>query len=115
VKGPDVSEIINCGYAYSEGQVIVNNTIYKIFNNEKIGKKTKRLWLPEQTEQTILKELKDLKENEKYKNLYNEGLARTYIDCLYGINLTRYTSLKAGSTLPVWHRLVQKMTYFNIT
>ncbi|MBU3093850.1 topoisomerase C-terminal repeat-containing protein [Clostridium sp. CF011] len=109
VKSPNVDEIINCGDADREGEVIVNNIIYKIFNEEKIEKKIKRLWLPEQTEQTILKELKELKELkdiELTKNLYNEGLARTYIDWLYGINLTRYTTLKAGSLFPVGRVLI---------
>ena len=101
IKRPDIDEIINCGDADREGEVIINNIIYTIFKEENVNKKIKRLWLPEQTQQTILKELKHLKDIELSKNLYNEGLARTYIDWLYGINFTRYTTLKAGATLPV--------------
>ncbi|WP_254905217.1 DNA topoisomerase, partial [Clostridium tyrobutyricum] len=100
-KRNDVSEIVNCGDSDREGQVIIDNIVNRIFKEENFKKSVKRLWLPEQTTQTIRNELKNLKDDGDYKNLYNEGLARTYLDWTYGINLTRYLSIKCQSFLPV--------------
>ncbi len=94
----DVDEIINAGDADREGEVIVR-LITNNINTD--GKKLTRLWLPDQTEETINAALKDLKEETEYNNLANEGLARTYIDWLYGVNLTRYATLKTGTLLRV--------------
>lgn len=106
IKRNDVTEIVNCGDADREGEVIVNNIINRIFREEKINKPVKRLWLPEQTMQTIRQELGSLKDDGEYKNLYNEGLARTYLDWTYGINLTRYLSIKSQAFLPVGRVLI---------
>ncbi len=66
--------IINCGDADREGQIIVDNLLK--FNVNKAP--VKRLWLPEQTEETIRKELNNLKDNSDYYNLQQEGYARAY-------------------------------------
>ena len=60
-----------------------------------------RLWLPDQTPQTVSKALSEMKEEKEYENLANEGFSRTYIDWLYGVNLTRYASIKTGTLLRV--------------
>jgi len=101
IKNPSVDTVINCGDADREGEVIINNIIYRVFHTEKIKKDVKRLWLRSINQEEIrsaLGKIKDIKETE---SLYKEGLARTYLDWLYGINLTRYITLKAGDLLPV--------------
>ena len=107
----DIEEIINCGDADREGEVIINNIIFTIFKKEKITKPVKRLWLPEQTPQTIRKQLQQCNDISKTANLMNEGLARTYIDWLYGINLTRFLTLKAHTLLPVGRVLIPTVKY----
>ena len=93
IERNDVSEIIHCGDADREGQVIIDLIILA----SRTKKQVKRLWLPEQTEDTVRNEIKNMKNNEEYKNFYNEGIARTYLDWILGINTTIYVSVKAGS------------------
>lgn len=94
----NVTEIVNAGDADREGEVIIR----LITDNAlKSKKKLTRLWLPDQTPETILAGLKEMKEESEYDNLANEGFARTYIDWLYGVNLTRYATLKTGTLLRV--------------
>lgn len=97
----DVAYIVNCGDADREGEVIINNIIYKAFSELKEKKEIERLWLKSINQEEIQNSLKRLKPISETKNLYCEGLARTYLDWLYGINLTRYITLKAGDFLPV--------------
>ena len=107
INSKEVDEIVNAGDADREGQIIVDI----IINAIKTDKKIKRLWLPEQTEETIRKAINNLEDNFKYKNLHNEGLARTYMDWLMGINLTRYISLKANILFPVGRVLIPVIKY----
>jgi DNA topoisomerase-3 len=95
INEESITEIINCGDADREGQIIID----VIIDNLKTNLKVTRLWLPEQTEETIRKELQNLSSNEKYSNLASEGYARTYLDWILGINLTRHISLKKGTLL----------------
>ena len=107
INSKEVDEIVNAGDADREGQIIVDI----IINAIKTDKKIKRLWLPEQTEETIRKAINNLEDNSKYKNLHNEGLARTYMDWLMGINLTRYISLKSNMLFPVGRVLIPVIKY----
>ena len=94
----DVDTVINAGDADREGEIIVRLCMIKAGCP---GKELKRLWLPDQTAETVNAALADLKDEIEYDNLANEGFARTYIDWLYGINLTRYASIKSGKLLRV--------------
>ena len=96
---PDVDTIVNAGDADREGEIIVRLCIrYAIPRCEK---KLLRLWLPDQTPETVKKALTEMKEEREYDNLAGEGFARTYIDWLYGVNLTRYATLRTGTLLRV--------------
>lgn len=99
----DVDTIINAGDADREGEIIVRLCV---MNAGASGKKFLRLWLPDQTPQTVAAALSDMKDECEYDNLANEGFARTYIDWLYGVNLTRYATLKTGTLLRVGRVIV---------
>ncbi len=94
----DVDTIVNAGDADREGEIIVRLCVRHALKTEK---PFKRLWLPDQTPETIRKALSEMKDESEYDCLANEGLARTYIDWLYGVNLTRYATLKTGTLLRV--------------
>ena len=95
---PDVDLIINAGDADREGEIIVRTCVNNALHSTK---KQTRLWLPDQTPETIAKALSEMEEETAYDNLAAEGYARTYIDWLYGVNLTRYATLKTGKLLRV--------------
>ncbi len=94
----DVEKIVNAGDADREGEIIIRLCIQ---NALKAQKPLYRLWLPDQTKETIQTELSQLRESENYNNLAAEGFSRTFVDWLYGINLTRYATLKSGALLRV--------------
>ena len=94
----DVDKIVNAGDSDREGEIIVRLCIN---NALKTDKEIYRLWLPDQTSETINQALQEMKPDSDYDNLANEGFARTYIDWLYGVNLTRYATLKTGTLLRV--------------
>lgn len=99
----DVDTIVNAGDADREGEIIVRLCVKHALQSEK---SFKRLWLPDQTPETIRKALSEMKDEIEYESLANEGFARTYIDWLYGVNLTRYATLKTGSLLRVGRVIV---------
>jgi len=99
----DVDTIVNAGDADREGEIIVRLCVKHALTTEK---SFVRLWLPDQTAETIAEGLKELKDEREYESLANEGYARTFIDWLYGINLTRFATLKTGKLLRVGRVIV---------
>ena len=99
----DVEKIVNAGDADREGEIIIRLCVS---NALKENKPFYRLWLPDQTPETVKKALSEMKDENFYNNLANEGFARTYIDWLYGVNLTRFATLKTGTLLRVGRVIV---------
>ena len=102
IEREDVEAIIHCGDADREGQIIIDTLLAFISNSKPVL----RLWLPEQTEETIRHELRSAKNNSEYINLYNEGITRSEIDWLLGINLTTYLTVKSKTLLRVGRVLI---------
>ena len=100
----DVDCIVNAGDADREGEIIVRLILQNALKG--LHKPLKRLWLPDQTEQTIRAAAAQLEDEANYDNLANEGFARTYVDWLYGVNLTRYATLRTGKLLRVGRVIV---------
>ncbi len=99
----DIDAIINAGDADREGEIIIRLCLE---HAGETGKPLLRLWLPDQTPETIRAALGDCKEEKEYDLLAAEGFARTYLDWLYGVNLTRFATLKTGTLLRVGRVIV---------
>lgn len=99
----DVDKIVNAGDSDREGEIIIRLCVSNALSSPK---PFYRLWLPDQTPKTVKKALGEMKEESFYENLANEGFSRTYIDWLYGVNLTRYATIKTGTLLRVGRVIV---------
>ncbi|MBP5269422.1 MAG: hypothetical protein ILO42_00525 [Clostridia bacterium] len=97
IERDDVDAIVNAGDSDREGEIIIRN----IITHTGTKKPVFRLWMPDQTPRTIASELAGMSPDSEYDRLACEGYARTYIDWLYGINLSRMATLKSGRLLRV--------------
>lgn len=86
----NATEIINCGDAGQEGEVIQRWVFLKSGSKAPI----KRLWISSLTEEAIKEGFENLKDGEKFNNLYAAGSARAIGDWLLGINATRLFTKK---------------------
>ena len=102
----DVTEVVNAGDSDREGEIIIRLCVSNAFGGDEYKKPFYRLWLPDQTPETVKKAFSEMKHEKEYSLLADEGFARTYIDWLYGVNLTRYVTLKTGSLLRVGRVIV---------
>lgn len=85
-------EVINCGDAGQEGELIQRWVLLKAKCNVPV----KRLWISSLTEQAIREGFDKLKDSELYNNLYAAGSARAIGDWLLGMNATRLFTKKFG-------------------
>ncbi|QRR02488.1 type IA DNA topoisomerase [Dyadobacter sandarakinus] len=85
-------EVINCGDAGQEGELIQRWVLLKAKCNVPV----KRLWISSLTEQAIREGFEKLKDSEIYNNLYAAGSARAIGDWLLGMNATRLFTKKFG-------------------
>ena len=83
-------EIINCGDAGQEGELIQRWVM------QKAGVKcpVKRLWISSLTEEAIKEGFENLKDQKDYEPLYMAGLSRAIGDWLLGMNATRLYTIK---------------------
>lgn len=86
----NAEEIINCGDAGQEGELIQRWVM------QKAGVKcpVKRLWISSLTDQSIREGFSRLKPSADFDNLYHAGLSRAIGDWILGMNATRLYSLK---------------------
>lgn len=83
-------EVINCGDAGIEGELIQRWVLLKAKNQKPL----KRLWISSLTEEAILEGFQNLKNGADYDTLYAAGNARAIGDWLLGMNATRLYTLK---------------------
>ncbi|MGX9985736.1 DNA topoisomerase 3 [Soonwooa purpurea] len=93
----ECDEVINCGDAGQEGELIQRWVLQKA----KCNKPMKRLWISSLTEDAIKDGFSNLKSADDYKNLYLAGNARAIGDWLLGINATRLFTKKYGGNKAV--------------
>ncbi len=85
-------EVINCGDAGQEGELIQRWVLLKA----KCKAPIRRLWISSLTEEAIKEGFEKLQEASKYDNLYAAGSARAIGDWILGINGTRLFTKKFG-------------------
>lgn len=85
-------EIVNCGDAGQEGEVIQRWVMQKAECNKPI----KRLWVSSLTDDAVREGFRNLREHKELDSLYTAGICRAIGDWILGINATRLYSLKYG-------------------
>ena len=85
------------GDAGKEGQTIEENI--RKFGGVREGMKELRVWIDSQTEEEILRGIREAKDMSEYDNLAKSGVMRTIEDYAMGINFSRAMSVKYGKLL----------------
>ena len=86
------NEVINCGDAGQEGELIQRWVLAKAKNDKPL----RRLWISSLTEESIKEGFKNLKDGKDFDKLYAAGSSRAIGDWLLGMNATRLYTLKYG-------------------
>ena len=88
----NADEIINCGDAGQEGELIQRWVMQKAGAHCPV----KRLWISSLTEEAIREGFSKLKDQKEFQPLYEAGLSRAIGDWVLGMNATRLYTLKYG-------------------
>lgn len=88
IAGAD--EVINCGDAGQEGELIQR----WVYQKAECNKPVRRLWISSLTDESIRKGFQELKDAKDFDNLYFAGLSRAIGDWILGMNATRLYTLK---------------------
>lgn len=93
---PDVSTIYVCTDSGREGEYI-----YRLVEQMAgvKGKERRRVWIDSQTEEEILRGIREAKDLSEYDNLSESAYLRAKEDYLMGINFSRLLTLKYGSAI----------------
>jgi len=89
----EAEEVINCGDAGQEGEVIQRWVLMEA----KCRKPVKRLWISSLTEEAIRQGFANLRDGKEFDSLYQAGKSRAVGDWLLGLNATRLFTLKYTS------------------
>lgn len=84
------TEVVNCGDAGIEGELIQRWVLAKASNNKPV----KRLWISSMTDEAIKEGFEQLKDSKDYDLLYAAGNARAIGDWLLGMNASRLYTVK---------------------
>jgi DNA topoisomerase-3 len=93
----EADEVINCGDAGQEGELIQRWVMQKAQNKAPV----KRLWISSLTEDSIREGFNNLKDQTIFDKLYEAGLSRAIGDWLLGMNATRLYTVKYGQNRSV--------------
>lgn len=90
----DISEIYNAGDSGREGEYIQRLVLMMAKPNPSI--KIKRVWIDSQTEEEILRGIREAKDASEYDSLSDSAYLRAKEDYLIGINFSRLLSITQG-------------------
>ncbi len=93
----EADEVINCGDAGQEGELIQRWVMQKAQCKVPV----KRLWISSLTEDSIREGFNKLKDQAVFDKLYEAGLSRAIGDWLLGMNATRLYTVKYGQNRSV--------------
>lgn len=98
---PDIDTIYICTDSGREGEYI-----YRLVDQMAgvKGKTRKRVWIDSQTEEEILRGIREAKDWSAYDNLASSAYLRAKEDYLMGINFSRLLTLKYGPTISSYMR-----------
>lgn len=85
IKDDKVKQIVHCGDADDEGQILID----EILLYSQTQKPILRCLINDITPNAVRKEIAAMRPNSEFKNMSEKGFARSFADWIVGLNLTR--------------------------